>query len=509
MSETLTVPGVYIEERNALAMSIHSGETAVPVFIGHFNNKDGTPYVDASCIQIASWLEFTSRFGPSDSVSITLEKNATPDTANGPYTLKESAIEKPYLGFHSVRLYFENGGGPCYILPLATRDALSLAALASKIEQYLEITLLCWCEYTEEDEDLYNALGSLQEKHYFLLTDALPNKKKTTPPQKKPLATSLLHYTFRDPTQTAVYFPLLQTSYRYHVSDALIKVKGLDATAWGRKDNKSELILSEMTEFSKKQLAEFEKKLREIQDNGDDTPEKLKQIEEAKANIKKSQENTALCAKIHQMVTAAFIAEPIYLRASCAMAGVIARTDRERGVWKAPANVALIGVEGLASIDSTNNKVSPIRIDDAINYQLVKDKINPIREFRGKGFLAWGARTAEDPIRPDWLYISVRRLFNTVERDLSQALRITAFEPNNAITWERIRSAIDIYLDGLWRKGALLGSAPQEAYFVRIGQGVTMTETDIKQGKLIVKIGMAAVRPAEFIELQFTQDMVS
>ncbi|MCF7696569.1 phage tail sheath subtilisin-like domain-containing protein [Mycetohabitans sp. B2] len=201
------------------------------------------------------------------------------------------------------------------------------------------------------------------------------------------------------------------------------------------------------------------------------------------------------------------IAGPVIVRASAAMAGVIARVDRERGVWKAPANVALVGVTELISIPK-GGVSQPIRLDDAINEKLVDKKVNAIRTFRGQGVMVWGACTMAEPSKTAWRYISVRRLFNTVERDAHATLRTMVFEPNNAPTWEAVRSALDHYLFALWRKGALQGETPAQAYFVQIGLGVTMTQDDIDNGRMIIKAGLAAVRPAEFIVLQLTQDMV-
>ncbi|WXK34109.1 phage tail sheath family protein [Mycetohabitans rhizoxinica] len=198
---------------------------------------------------------------------------------------------------------------------------------------------------------------------------------------------------------------------------------------------------------------------------------------------------------------------PVIVRAGAAMAGVIARVDRERGVWKAPANVALVGVTELVSVRQ-DGKAEPIRLDDALNGRLVNNKINAIRAFHGQGIKVWGARTMADLNQTAWRYISVRRLFNAVERDARATLRTVVFEPNNAPTWEAVRSALDHYLFALWRKGALQGETPAQAYFVQIGLGVTMTPDDAANGRMIAKVGMAAVRPAEFIVLQFTQDMV-
>lgn len=180
---------------------------------------------------------------------------------------------------------------------------------------------------------------------------------------------------------------------------------------------------------------------------------------------------------------------------SAAMAGIYCQVDASRGVWKAPANVALKG--GLTP---------QVKISDDMQGQLNKGKaINMIRDFGDGTPMVWGARTCQDD--DHWRYVPVRRLFNSAERDVRDAMKIAMFEPNSQPTWERVKAAITRYLNDLWQAGALAGQKPEEAFFVDCGKGVTMDETDINQGKMIVKIGMAAVRPAEFIILQFTQDI--
>ncbi|PHM60360.1 phage tail sheath family protein [Xenorhabdus ishibashii] len=180
---------------------------------------------------------------------------------------------------------------------------------------------------------------------------------------------------------------------------------------------------------------------------------------------------------------------------SAVMAGVYASVDNSRGVWKAPANVAIQG--GLQPQYSVTDDLQGI-------YNQGK-ALNMIRTFTNNGTLVWGARTLDDT--DNWRYISVRRLFNSVERDIQNAMKAAVFETNSQPTWEQVRSSIDNYLHNLWQQGALVGTKPKEAYFVQIGQGITMSDDDIKQGKMIAKIGLAAVRPAEFIILQFTQDI--
>ncbi|MDR5837466.1 phage tail sheath C-terminal domain-containing protein [Caballeronia sp. LZ034LL] len=178
---------------------------------------------------------------------------------------------------------------------------------------------------------------------------------------------------------------------------------------------------------------------------------------------------------------------------SVVVAGLYCRNDRERGVWKAPANMPL--PRGYTTVQ---------HVTDDLQAQYTSGRaINMIRSFNDDNPVVWGARTLEDS--DNWRYISVRRLFNSVERDVDNAMKDMVFEPNTPLTWEKVRSAITSYLHQLWKQGALAGASDDEAYFVQIGKDITMSADDIAQGKMIVKIGLAATRPAEFIVLQFTQ----
>ncbi|SHL39531.1 hypothetical protein SAMN05444266_103190 [Chitinophaga jiangningensis] len=185
---------------------------------------------------------------------------------------------------------------------------------------------------------------------------------------------------------------------------------------------------------------------------------------------------------------------------SGAIAGVYAKTDRERGVWKAPANTSLNSVSApLVKID--NNTQDGLNVDTDAG-----KSINAIRAFSGKGTLVWGARTL-DGNSNEWRYISVRRLFNMVEESVKKSTAPFVFEPNDANTWVKVKGMVENYLTTLWRQGALAGAKTDQAFFVRVGLGQTMTEQDILEGRLIVEIGMAAVRPAEFIILRFSHKM--
>jgi uncharacterized protein len=189
----------------------------------------------------------------------------------------------------------------------------------------------------------------------------------------------------------------------------------------------------------------------------------------------------------------------VVLPASSAVAGVYATVDRTRGVWKSPAN------ESLASVRSLT-----VQVDNALNDEMNVDTtgkaVNAIRQFAGKGVLVWGARTLAGNDN-EWRYVSVRRFFNMVEESCRKATEPFVFEPNDAGTWMKVKAMIENFLILQWRDGALAGAKPEDAFYVRVGLGTTMTAQDVLEGRMMVEIGMAVVRPAEFIVLRFSHKM--
>jgi uncharacterized protein len=182
---------------------------------------------------------------------------------------------------------------------------------------------------------------------------------------------------------------------------------------------------------------------------------------------------------------------------SGAIAGIYAQTDATRGVWKAPANVSINGIIGLTTEINDFDQ-------EQMNVHETGKSINAIRKFTGKGFLVWGARTL-DGNSNDWRYVNVRRLANMIEESVKKACMRYVFEPNVAQTWVNVKGMIENYLTTLWNDGALAGAKPEHAFFVAVGINQTMTAQDILEGRMIVKIGYAPSRPAEFIVLEFKQ----
>ena len=192
--------------------------------------------------------------------------------------------------------------------------------------------------------------------------------------------------------------------------------------------------------------------------------------------------------------------EWVVIPPSGAIAGLYTRVDNTKGVWKAPANEALASVVG-PTIDLSSRQQENLNVDPNSG-----KSINVIRTFPGYGTLVWGARTL-DGNSNEWKYISVRRFFNMVEESIKKSSQWAVFEPNTISTWVKISAMIENYLFVKWRDGALAGSKPEQAFYVRVGLGTTMTALDILEGRMNIEIGMAVARPAEFIVLKFTQLM--
>ncbi len=203
---------------------------------------------------------------------------------------------------------------------------------------------------------------------------------------------------------------------------------------------------------------------------------------------------------LYNQVLSALEARTVTLPPSAAIAGVYCSVDGSRGVWKSPANVSLLSVTAPA-VKITNDMQDGLNVDPASG-----KSINAIRSFTGQGILVWGARTLAGNDN-NWRYISVRRLFIFMEESIQQATSWAVFEPNMVTTWLKVKASIESFLYGLWQQGALVGSTPQEAFYVNIGLGTTMTADDILNGVMNVVVGAAPSRPAEFIVMTFTQKL--
>jgi len=174
-----------------------------------------------------------------------------------------------------------------------------------------------------------------------------------------------------------------------------------------------------------------------------------------------------------------------------AVAGVFARTDMERGVWKAPANDTIRGCLDVERNITQNEQslLNPIGI-------------NCIRPFGTRGIRVWGARTLSSDT--DWRYLNVRRLFNMIETSIMEGTQYAVFEPNDVTLWEGVTRTLTGFLRGLWSAGALFGTSEDQAFYVKCDAETNPPES-IDEGKLIVEVGLAPVKPAEFVVFRISQ----
>lgn len=466
-------PGVYVEEIPKFPPSVAQVETAIPAFIGYTAQakKDADDDLIKKPTRISSLAEYAALFGgaPEQEFELNVEKSGTgADTVWTPVSAKFTGKSVNYRMYHALRLFYANGGGPCYIVSVGKyktdgkvkADEMGVSTAGDGgvdlIRKVDEVTLFVFPDA--------NGLAGAGDKEFYGLFDKglaqckdLKDRFTIVDLKDGVLKTSVDN--FRKATLTtgaekygAAYFPWLKTFYTHRTADAKITVK-----LSGSPD----------------------KKLSDLK---------------VDATQKKFITNGFL-AKMEEL----FAKEKVMMPPSPAIAGIYASVDETRGVWKAPANVGIADVFEPSQVISSEDQ-------EGMNIDSSGKSVNAIRSFIGKGTLVWGARTLAGNDN-EWRYVSVRRFFNMVEESVQKATEPFVFEPNDANTWVKVQAMIENYLNTLWRAGALQGAKPEHAYYVAVGLNKTMTPEDILKGFMIVEIGMAAVRPAEFIILSFSHKM--
>ncbi|MEX2512689.1 MAG: phage tail sheath C-terminal domain-containing protein [Cyclobacteriaceae bacterium] len=469
----IRTPGVYTTEIPTFPPSVAQVSSAIPVFIGYTQLAQDEVGASLNMVptKIFSLKNFELYFGFADNetgISVNININTTTGTSIGNATISNPSVHNMY---YSLRLYFDNGGGPCYIIsigntpsPLSPDDFIGgLNVLAASDEPTIIVfpegqSLAEAAYYNTVINQAIEQCRVLQDR--FTLVDihhSLP-VSIGSPIEPSPVNTTSTIDNFRtafarntDLNYAAAYYPNLKTTldYSYLASDVDINI------------TTDEVVEPTAT---------------------------LDTFQSSRTSIY----NLAI-DRIRTQLSPTLPPSP-------AIAGIYAKVDGSRGVWKAPANVSVNSIYGVTDF-ITDAEQDTMNIDPDTG-----KSVNAIRPFTGKGILVWGARTLEGNSN-EWKYISVRRFFIMVEESAKKATFPFVFEPNDANTWIKVRAMLENYLTLLWRQGALAGAKPEHAFFVRCGLGQTMTSQDILEGRLIVEIGMAAVRPAEFIILRFSHKL--
>ncbi|VVD60472.1 phage tail sheath family protein [Pandoraea anhela] len=571
-------PGVYVVEQNAFPNSVVEVATAVPAFIGYtqFADNKGTPLAGTPW-RISSMAEFIMYFGGPPPTTYSLDTIATAkatDTSADKSADKpeDKAADKPaadgaadapkrpvvtdlfigavgarkpfkftpqtkeYLLYYSMLFFFQNGGGPCYIVSVGTYadgdiDSGKLTAGIDALVKEQEPTMvlvpdavrlsrqdcatvqthmLQHCGYTMRNRfailDVFDGMWDRQAPG----GDAITNFRDD-------VGTSFLDF-------GAAYYPWVNTS--------IVTEKDLDFTKISNLAQLQALITTELAavinppetaspadKAKAKQVKDVVAKLTggapAAKTDGAATPAADGDADAAKPadaggdakpaapmskdDIATLHKTLSVISTVYVQVLQALQKKVNLMPPAAGMAGLYTLVDNTRGVWKAPANISLNGV------------VSPcVNISNAdqedLNVPTSGKSVNAIRSFIGEGVLVWGARTL-DGNSLDWRYLSVRRTMIMIEESLRLACKAYVFEPNTANTWVTIKSMVRNFLTSVWKRGGLAGASPDDAFQVFVGLGETMTGDDILEGLLKVTVLVAVSRPAEFIELTFQQQM--
>jgi len=468
-------PGVYVEEIPKFPPSVAPVDTAIPAFIGY--TEMAIDQVADDLIlkpkRITSLVQYEQFFGvaqPETKATVRVDETSPasvgkPVGTTATATLTE-ALRSKHIMYYALQMFFANGGGPCWIVSVAKYKAVGTALNETELQAALlplskvdeptlivipEAQALSLADFATLEQAVLDQCNTLQDR--FAIMD-LHGGTLSLSESKTDLTAAVTNFRGGNLTKNlkygAVYGPNVETVLDYVVDEASIDVSyALD----GATPSTSKLKALQTSNNQRYELAK---------------------------------------AAIRDM--------PCKLPPSGAVAGVYAAVDNERGVWKAPANVGLSTVVK-PTIEFSNVEQDGMNIDPTAG-----KSVNAIRPFVGQGTLIWGARTLAGNDN-EWRYVPVRRFFIFVEESVKKATAQFVFEPNDANTWVKVQAMIENFLTTQWRQGALQGIKPEHAFYVAVGLGKTMTPLDILEGRMIIEIGMAAVRPAEFIILRFSHKM--
>lgn len=567
MAESKT-PGVYIQEISTLPASIVPVATAIPAFVGYTAQRlrNSETFGVNIPVRVTSYLEYKEIFGESFFENYTITVTDGPTVA-----ITDPANFSQYLMTYQVYMYFSNGGGPCWIVSVGnfvtepTGDDININDLLAGLkvlEEEDEPTMLVIPEVamltqinrkTLHDQMLAQC-AKLQDR--FALMDALHYTNQTVAEDgadfRSEVGNSDLKY-------GASYYPGLKTIlFRNFNPNVLTVVDNRGGAGLGPFNGLPIAKMGEGQAFATIRINNNANITGDAFTIGGNTFTEGTEFDQDSGNSTTAQALlVAILAAADPSYTASRLAETITLMStlpgeagaaivltysdsganggatisgsgtfsmaspdktlyntiigilqsklmelypSPSMAGVYARVDSQRGVWKAPANVDIRSILGPTVAVSHEEQ-------EVLNVDATSGKsINVIRFFQGKGNLVWGARTLAGNDN-EWRYIPVRRLYIFIEESVKKATEFVVFEPNDANTWLRVKTMIENFLTNLWREGALAGAKSEHAFFVRVGLGQTMTALDILEGRMNVEIGLAAVRPAEFIILKFSHKL--
>lgn len=492
---SMKTPGVYIVEKNAFPNSAVEVATAVPAFIGYTEKAvNGNVSLLNKPFRITSMAEFHAFFGAAPTPLFALPDVAagqTPTLVCGEKKVVVIRTSIPFTLYYQMLMFFGNGGGPCYIVSIGDykADEISADAMKAGIDTLLKeqepTMVLCPEAVALTDKELCFSVQTAMLSHCgykmrsrIAILDVYDGYKDRRDPAgdvvnefREKIGSSFLDF-------GSAYYPWLNTSI---VQDRDLSFLNFDA----------ESLAAVLVEELKQRSQEQQPLIQELIDKLATEMDVIEQDTLHKTLLQISPIYNAILKETKRLLN--------LLAPSAAMAGIYTMVDNTRGVWKAPANVSVNSVISPA-VNITHDE------QEDLNVPLSGKAINAIRTFVGEGIKVWGARTL-DGNSLDWRYINVRRTMIMLEESVKNASRAYVFDPNVAGTWINIKSMIQNFLNGIWKRGGLAGATPDDAFSVHVGLGDTMTPEDVLEGILRVTVLVAIVRPAEFIEITFQQQM--
>lgn len=491
MAQVYATPGVYIEEKSAFPSSAVAVATAVPAFVGYTEKATrNSKSILNKPTRITSLNEYHDFFGGAPKIQFELK-----DGENGePFKLDVVPASNFYL-YNSLRLFFANGGSTCYIVSVGDYskavDAASLNAsdadkglktLLKELEPTMivipDAVLLAEADCASLQQNVLMHCG-FDMKNRVALLDVFDGYKPRTMDDTDVITKFRSNIGINHLQWSAAYYPWLESTVVAMAEVGLHNISNADK------------LKTMLTATLSKDPADA-KKVEAM-------TKELDKIGAAGTDAEALHQTLLATLPLYKIIMTEVRRQLNIIPPSGAMAGVLSMVDASIGVFKSPANVSL-GSVVRPTVNITNT------IQEDLNLPLNGKAVNAIRSFPGKGVLVWGARTL-DGNSQDWRYLSVRRTVIMIEQSLKFASEAYVFEPNVVNTWVTVKGMMTNFLTDQWRRGALAGATPEDAFSVDIGLGVTMTPTDILDGLMRITVKLAVVRPAEFIVITFQQQM--
>ncbi|MFZ6742296.1 phage tail sheath family protein [Undibacterium sp. JH2W] len=507
MIEQRATPGVYVTEVDGFSSAVVAVPTGIPVFLGYTAKDSAKTASTALPVRISSLAEYIDIFGAAAQIEYDYVSNSQ---ATPPYLANKAA---PAFGlYYGLELFFNNGGGICYVLSLGTYGEV-IAAGAFNKDDYTnalpiaagcaEADLLVMPDAVHLGLDDWASVSQLalqsceQSQHIICLLDVHNGYLAADGSAQDPITGGTGSGGFYKIAGLGDEFNKYGVSYYPWLNTNIVSLGEIDYS-WISVASLpllvADLSVEAPTLFPPSNSSAPSPKLQSYLN----IVNALTQGGDAVA-VRQRHQSLMAVSPLYQFCMSNIATSVNLLPPAAAMAGVYARTDHTFGVFQSPANTTII------------NAISPVVVindqqQSALNVPLNGLAVNAIRTFPNYGLLVWGARTLAGN-SDDWRYINVRRTVMMIEQSIKLALQAYVFQANDSLTWTSVSAAISNFLNALWKEGGLVGSNATDAYSVSVGFGSTMTAQDILDGVMNVMVKVALVHPAEFIVLTFQQQM--